>query len=154
MGSYKMLRMNWADRPSNTLNSNVVYTCQQQYLDLCQSHFPTVIHTYAIQQITRCFWCVEMKCLNWWLNMTCGVAFVTELAVQDHFQSHHDRNTMACNRQLHIRTNNVTTKTWNFQLFKDSAVNKKSDWQSLVILLCTNKMSITQTFKEKIWTSN
>jgi len=92
MGFYKMLRMNWADRPSNTINSNVVYICQQQYLDLCQSHFLTVINTYSIQQITSCFWYVEMKCL-----------------------SHHASNTMASNRQLHKRSINVTTKTWEFQ---------------------------------------
>jgi len=27
------------------INSNVEYTCQQQYLDMCQSHFLTVVYT-------------------------------------------------------------------------------------------------------------
>ena len=71
--------------------------------------------------------------------MTCGVDFVTELAVSDHIKSHLARNTMACNIQLHKRSNNVTTRTWNFQVIKDFAVNKNSDWQLLVIWLLYNQ---------------
>ena len=62
-----------------------------------------------------------------------------KLAVADHFQSHHASNTMACNRQLQKRTNNVTIKTWNFQLFKDFVVIKNSDRQSLVLWLLYNE---------------
>ena len=82
---------------------------------------------------------MNIKCLNWWLRTTCSVDSVTKPAVAVHFPSHHASNTMACIRQLHKRTNNVTSKKWNFQLFKGFAAIKKSDWQSLVVWLLYNQ---------------